>query len=88
LAGTAFGSGCFGERTFVIKTCFFSAGSRWGAGWEGTLQMFHRALPECCRTPVGQIIIFGKVPAGGSKLQNRLKGYYKNLRVVYWPAPL
>jgi hypothetical protein len=37
---------------------------------------------------VGQIIIFGKVPAGGSKLQNRLKGYYNNLRVVYWPAPL
>ncbi|PLW54824.1 hypothetical protein PCANC_05705 [Puccinia coronata f. sp. avenae] len=36
---------------------------------------------------VGQIIIFGKVPAGGSKLQSRLKGYYNNLRVVYWPAP-
>jgi hypothetical protein len=37
---------------------------------------------------VGQIIIFGKFPAGGSKLQNRLKRYYNNLRVVYWPAPL
>jgi hypothetical protein len=37
---------------------------------------------------VGQMIIFGKVPAGGSKLQNRLGGYYNNLRVVYWPAPL
>jgi hypothetical protein len=47
LAVTTFGSGCFQKRTFVIKTFFFLVGSCWGAGWEGTLGMFHvQALPE------------------------------------------
>jgi hypothetical protein len=37
---------------------------------------------------VGQMLYLVKIQLGDINCCTRLKGYYNNLRVVYWPAPL